>query len=65
MIRKGQTVHIKREWQDPGDDEFTWIALEDEDGDRVKISPVMPKLRFAPVSIVETRMLIEGDATQP
>ena len=39
MILKGQGVHIKPEWQDAGDDEFTWIALEDESGDRVKIMP--------------------------
>ena len=64
MILKGQQVHIKPEWQDAGDDQFTWIALEDEGGDRVKIMPLMPELTFAPVSVVETRMLIEGDATQ-
>lgn len=64
MILKGQQVHIKPEWQDAGDDQFTWIALEDEGGDRVKIMPLMPELTFPPVSVVETRMLIEGDATQ-
>ncbi len=63
MIRKGQTVRIKPEWQDAGDDEFTWIALEDEDGDRVKIMPLIPDLTYPPVTIVETRMLIAGDAT--
>jgi hypothetical protein len=33
-------------------------------GERVKIMPLMPDLPFPPVTIVETRMLIEGDATQ-
>lgn len=64
MILKGQQIHIKPEWQDAGDEEYTWVALEDEDGGRVKIMPLMPELRFPPVSVVETRMLIEGDATQ-
>ncbi len=39
MISKGQQVFLKREWQDPGDDKFTWIAVEDQAGDRVMISP--------------------------
>lgn len=65
MICKGQKVHIKPEWQDAGDEEFTWIAIEDEDGGRVKISPVMPDLTYPPVSVVETRMLVEGNASKP
>ena len=64
MTLKGQQVHIKPEWQDAGDDEFIWIALEDEDGDRAKIMPLIPELTYPPISVVETRMLIEGDATQ-
>jgi len=64
MIIKGQQVHVRPEWQDAGDDEFTWVALENEDGNRVKIMPLMPELIFSPISVVETRMLIEGDATQ-
>jgi hypothetical protein len=64
MIIKGQQVHVKPEWQDAGDDEFTWIALEDEDGDRVKILPLMPEFTFPPISVVDTRMLIEGEATK-
>lgn len=35
MIRKGDTVQIKKEWQDEGDECFMWVALEDEDGGRV------------------------------
>ena len=62
MIRKGQRVYIKPEWQDEGDDEHVWIAVEDEDGGRVKISPLMPDLAYPPTSVVETRMLTEGDA---
>ena len=64
MIRKGQKVEIKPEWQDPGDDQFTWIALEYEDSDRLKIMALMPELPIPPVQIVESRMLIEGHATE-
>lgn len=38
MIKKGQQVWIKPEWQDAGDDQFTWVAAEDEDGGRVLIT---------------------------
>jgi hypothetical protein len=34
-IRKGDRIGIKPEWQDPGDDKFLWVGLEDEDGGRV------------------------------
>ena len=37
VIKKGQRVRIRPEWQDPGDDQITWIAAEDEDGGRVLI----------------------------
>ncbi len=63
MIRKGQKVYIRPEWQDDGDDEFLWIAIEDEDRGLVKVVTFMPELRFSPVSWIETRMLIAGDST--
>lgn len=56
-IRKGQQIRIKPQWQDAGDQEFTWFAIEDEDGGRVKISPVIPSLSFPPVSVVDVRMI--------
>jgi hypothetical protein len=61
MIRKGQLVHLKPEWQDKGDDQFTWVAVKDEDGGRVKIMPVIPNLEIQPVTVVETKMLVESD----
>ncbi len=64
MIRKGQAVHIRPEWRDAGDEEFVWIAAEDEDGGRVRVIPDMPEFRFSPSTVVEVRMLIEGDATR-
>jgi hypothetical protein len=59
-IRAGQRVHIRREWQDAGDDNFIWVAVEDEDGGRVRISPVNIGLSVTPNQVVETRMLEEG-----
>lgn len=62
MIRKGQRVHIKPEWQDEGDEDHLWFAVEDESGGRVKISPHMPDdFAIRPVTVVDTAMLIEGE----
>ena len=58
MIRKGEKVEIKPEWQDKGDDLFTWMALEDEDGGRVRISPVDIGYRILPYQVVDTSMLV-------
>lgn len=57
MIKKGDAVHIKPEWQDEGDETLHWIAIEDEDGGRVRIAPTNTGLRYPPNQVVETRML--------
>ena len=59
MIRKGDTVEIKPEFQDSGDSEFNWIALEDEDGGRVRISPTNTSLSLPPNYVVNVSMLKE------
>jgi hypothetical protein len=56
-IRKGDTIRIKPEWQDPGDDNFIWVALEDEDGGRVRITPTNTGLPIPPNQVVDTNML--------
>ena len=61
MIRKGDTVKIKPEWQDPGDDKFHWIATEDEDRGRVAIMPTNTGLPIPPWHTVDVAML-EGEA---
>ena len=57
MIRKGDVVRIKPQWQDAGDDRFTWVALGDEDGGRVDISPINTGLTFPPRYVVKTEWL--------
>lgn len=37
MIRKGDILKIRPEWSHPGDERFTWVALEDEGKGRVWI----------------------------
>ena len=57
MIRKGDEIKILPEFQDAGDDIFTWLAVEDEDGGRVRIVPLGTGLALLPNYIVETRMI--------
>jgi hypothetical protein len=61
MIRQGQEVYVRPEWRDKGDEESIWIAVEDEDGGRVKVKTFIPEYQIQPVSVIETSMLIEGD----
>ena len=40
MIKKGDIITIKPQWQDAGNASFTWVAREDEENGRVDISAV-------------------------
>lgn len=57
VIKKGDVVTIKPEWQDKGDDKYVWVAIEDEDGGRVRIAPANTGLSYPPNQVVETSML--------
>ncbi len=61
-IKKGDTVRIKPEWSDAGDETLTWRALEDEDGGRVRITPINTGLAFPPNQVVTTGMLEDPPA---
>jgi len=55
-IKAGDVVKIKPEWQDRGDDAITFVAIEDEDGGRVKIQAQLG-MRFNPVHVVKVEWL--------
>ncbi len=57
LIRKGQRVWIKAEYRDQGDEDYTWKALEDENGGRVLIECRIPGMRLLPTQVVSTEML--------
>jgi hypothetical protein len=62
MIRKGDTVTIKPEWQDAGDAKFTWVARNDEEMGRVDISALeLSHMRIWPMHTVCTNMLQTKD----
>ncbi|MCG3148098.1 MAG: hypothetical protein PCFJNLEI_01540 [Verrucomicrobiae bacterium] len=55
-IKKGDTVRIKTEWQDDGDDKIKFIAIEDEDGGRVRIEAQLD-MPINPNQVVTTEMV--------
>jgi hypothetical protein len=55
-IKVGDVVTIKPEWRDPGDEKIRFIALEDEDGGRVRIEAQLG-LALNPNEVVTTEML--------
>ena len=65
MIRKGQRVRIKPEWQDAGDDKCQWFATEDEGYGRVTIMPVRSGRSIFSLQTVSTSMLEEVDPSHP
>ena len=52
MIRKGDRVRIRRDWQDKGDEAMTWVARSDEDKGRIDISAL--ELKSWPIWPVQT-----------
>ncbi len=57
MIRKGQSVTIKPEYRDAGDERIEWVAIEDEDGGRVLIEAVNTGMLINPSQVVLTEWL--------
>ena len=56
-IRKNDPIKIKKEWQDAGDDTFSWIAVSDEEKGRVDIQITDSHLNFPPIQTVKVTML--------
>ena len=52
MFKRGDKVEILKEFQDEGDDEFTWIALGDEEKGRLDIMPMEIDLEIKPIYVV-------------
>lgn len=57
MFKKNDLVEILPGFQDPGDNDFQWVVLEDEDGGRVEISPVDIPMNVRPRYIVLTNQI--------
>ena len=53
MIKKGDIITIRPQWQDAGDASFTWVARGDEENGRVDISAEL----VWPVQTVRSEMI--------
>lgn len=49
MIRQGDQVEILEAHRDPGDEEFVWVALCDEEKRRVDVSPIDHPMHLKPI----------------
>lgn len=57
MFRRGDKVEILREFQDPGDESFTWIVVGDEEKGRVDITPINIPLDIRPTHTVQAHWI--------
>lgn len=55
MIKKGDIVDIKEEFQDQGDHQFVWMAVNDEANGSVLITPINIEMTIKPISLVYTK----------
>tara|TARA_R100001244_G_scaffold106940_1_gene79304 strand:- start:118 stop:471 length:354 start_codon:yes stop_codon:yes gene_type:complete len=56
MIRKGDRITFRPEWQDIGDDRIAFVAIEDEDGGHVRVE-ALAGLRLNPTQVVKTEWI--------
>lgn len=54
---KGDVVKVRPEFQDEGDDDFTWVVVSDEEKGRVDISAIDSPLTIKPIHIVQTEWI--------
>jgi uncharacterized membrane protein len=57
MIKKGDIVDIKDEYQDEGDHLFIWMAVKDEANGSVLITPINIAMTIKPISLVKTKWI--------
>ena len=57
MILKGNFVEILEQYQDEGDSSLIWMAVDNEEKDRVTITPINSELSFKPAYVVNSSWL--------
>lgn len=56
-FKKGDVIKIKKQFQDDGDDKFTWTAVDDEEKGRVTIQADVPNMRIKPQHVVKVEWI--------
>lgn len=57
MFKIGDKVEILSEFQDAGDESFTWVVIGDEEKGRVDISPIDINMEIKPVYTVQSHWI--------
>jgi len=60
QVKKGDIVEFLPKYKAEGDEQFQWTAIEDSDGDRVKVMALSLKgeyYSFNPIYVVKTNWL--------
>lgn len=61
MFKQKDIIKIKPEYQDEGDESLIWIALENEDGGRIRIAPLNTGLAIPPNQVVTVDMIVMAE----
>lgn len=64
-IKKGDRVKIKPEYQDDGDDKYTWHAVDDEDKGRVTVSPKDHPMSIKPTYVMQSDWVDHHEDEKP
>lgn len=56
MIKAGSKLRIRKEYQDSGDDQITFVAVDNEDNGRIKIMAQVDLL-IKPTQVVKVIMV--------
>lgn len=62
MFKIGDKVEILSEFQDAGDERFTWVVIGDEEKGRLDISPIDINMEIKPVYTVQAHWIRLTDA---
>ena len=60
-IKTGQIIRFKPEFMDPGDENLTFVAIDDEEKGRVTVQAISD-LPFTPNQVVPVHMIATDDA---
>ena len=62
MIKKGDRIDILLQWQDAGDQNYVWVATDDEENGRVNICPISMPISIKPHTTVDVNMITLREA---
>ena len=57
MIKKGDRIDILPQWQDAGDENYVWVATDDEKDGRITVCPISMPISIKPRSTVDVNMI--------